>query len=319
MPATLRVSHYMPEDHGSHADFIAPWARSVEAASGGRLSVTVHSGASAFGRLEDQYAHVVSGTVDVAHSPAGLLAGRFPLTTLLGLPFMAGSSAQGTRMLNALLPTHLALEFDDLKVLALHADSGGVLHTRDGLVTRLEELRGMRLRCPAGAMEAALRCLGATPVPLTPPHVRAAAEAGRIDGAVMAWDVLAYTGTGGIFRYHTDTTLYVSPLYFVINGARWRDLGRPEQDAIARCSGSALAARFPGWWQAWEAPGRAIGHGEGHVMGALAPSERERWRREAIPAVQAHIQALAAAGHAGARPVYEAALALRECDSVGRG
>jgi len=26
----LQVSHYMPEDHGTHGDFIAPWARAVE-------------------------------------------------------------------------------------------------------------------------------------------------------------------------------------------------------------------------------------------------------------------------------------------------
>lgn len=311
MPRALAVSHYMPEDHGTHADFIAPWARAVEAASGGALSLTVHSGASALGRLESQYGQVVSGAVDVAHSPAGLPEGRFPLTTLLNLPFMASSSDEGTRLLNALVETHLAPEYDDLKVLGLHADSGGVLHTRDRLVTRLEELEGLRLRCPAGPMEAALRLLGAEPVPLTPPGIRAAAEAGRIDGAVMAWDVLAYTGTAGIFRHHTDTKLYVSPLYFVMNGASWRSLDRGSQEALDGCSGPALARRFPGWWQSWEAPGRALGLAEGQVMGALSPDELERWREVAAPAVESHVDGLVAAGHGAARTTYEAALALR--------
>lgn len=314
MPRRLSVSHYMPEDHGSHADFIAPWAKAVELASAGALALTVHSGASRFGKLEDQYAQVVSGAVDVAHSPAGLPAGRFPLTTLMNLPFMAASSEQGTQLLDALLESHLGPEFDGLKVLALHADSGGVLHTRDELVTRLEQLRGLRLRCPAGPMEAALRLLGAEPVPLTPPSIRAAAEEGRIDGAVMAWDVLAYTGTDRIFRHHTDTKLYVSPLYFVMNGASWKSLGPREQDALDRCSGPALAHRFPLWWRAWEAPGRALGLADGQVMGALSPAELQRWRETAAPAIEAHVDALTAAGHAGARTTYEAALALRDRD-----
>lgn len=312
MPRRLDVSHYMPEDHGSHADFIAPWARAVEAASQGALALTVHTGASAFGKLENQYAQVVAGKVDIAHSPAGLPEGRFPLTTLMNLPFMAASSAQGTQMLNALLEPHLAPEYEGLQVLALHADSGGVLHTRDRLVTRLEELEGLRLRCPAGPMEAALRLLGAIPLPLTPPNIRQAAEDGRIDGAVMAWDVLAYTGTAGIFRHHTDTKLYVSPLYFVMNGASWASLAPDAQAAIESCSGSVLAARFPLWWEAWEAPGRALGQAPGQVMGALAPAELARWRKLAAPAVEAHVDALAAAGHAGARATYEAALALRD-------
>ncbi|PTM40074.1 TRAP transporter substrate-binding protein DctP [Bosea sp. 124] len=316
MPRRLSVSHYMPEDHGSHADFIAPWAKAVETASQGRLSLTVHTGASAFGKLESQYAQVVAGAVDVAHSPAGLPEGRFPLTTLMNLPFMAASSAQGTQMLSALLEPHLAPEYEGLKVLALHADSGGVLHTRDAPVTRLEDVEGLRLRCPAGPMEAALRLLGAEPVPLTPPYIRAAAEEGRIDGAVMAWDVLAYTGTAPIFRHHTDTKLYVSPLYFVMNGESWDGLDPQAQAAIERCSGAALAGRFPQWWDAWEAPGRALGLAEGQSMGALTTAELERWRKAAAPAAEAHVESLVAAGHAGARSTYEAALALRDRHST---
>ncbi len=307
----IRVSHYMPEDHGSHTDFIAPWAKAVEAAAGGALAVEVLSGTSPFGKLENQYAQVVAGTVDVAHSPGGLPEGRFPLTTLMNLPFMASSSAEGTRLLNDLLDAHLAPEYAGLKVLALHADSGGVLHTRDELVTRLEQLRGLRLRCPAGPMEAALRRLGAEPVPLTPPNIRAAAEDGLIDGAVMAWDVVAYTGTDRIFRHHTDTKLYVSPLYFVMNGESWRRLAPRAQDALESCSGAALARQFPAWWQAWEAPGRALGLAEGQVMGALSSEELARWRGIAAPAVEAHVDSLVAAGHAAARDTYEAALALR--------
>lgn len=310
-PRELRVSHYMPEDHGSHVDFIAPWARAVEAASEGALSVRVHPGTSAFGRLEDQYDQVMAGAVDVAHSPAGLPEGRFPLTTLLNLPFMASSSGEGTQLLNDLLKPHLRPEYEGLEVLVLHADSGGVLHTRDGLVTQLEQLAGLRLRCPAGPMQAALRLLGAEPVPLTPPNIRAAADEGQIDGAVMAWDVLAYTGTANVFRYHTDTKLYVSPLYFVMNGSFWRSLDRAAQDAVRSCSGAALASRLPAWWQAWEAPGRRLGFGPGHVMGALAPEELERWRLAAAPAVETHVDALVTAGHRDARAAYDAAIALR--------
>ena len=83
------------------------------------------------------------------------------------------------------------------------------------------------------------------------------------------------------------------------------------QAAVERCSGDALARQFPAWWQAWEAPGRALGLGEGQVMGALAPDELERWRRTAAPAVEAHVEALAAAGQTDARATYQAALALR--------
>lgn len=308
----LAVSHYMPPDHGTHVDFIAPWAQRLAAASGGALCVTVHDGNTPLGLLDNQYEQVVSGKVDVAHSPSGLPAGRFPLTLLLNLPFMVSSAGQGTRMLWDLLEQgHLAADYADLKVLALHCDSGGVLHTRDEPVTRLEQLAGLRLRCPAGPMEAALRCLGAVPVPLTPPNIRAAAEAGEIDGAVMAWDVVAYTRTDEIFRFHTDTKLYASPLYFVMNRARWLALPEAAQRAVAEVSGPALVERFGDWWRRWEAPGRACADAPGHVVTQLSAAELERWRQAAAPAIESHVNGLVRAGVTGAREVYEAALALR--------
>jgi TRAP-type transport system periplasmic protein len=311
VPVHLNVSHYMPPDHGTHVDFIAPWARDVETASGGALSITVHTGESPLGLLDNQYDQVASGKVDVAHSPSGLPAGRFPRTLLLNLPFMTSSAGQGTRMLWELLDRQLAAEYAEFQVLALHCDSGGVLHTRDGPVTCLEQLAGLRLRCPAGPMEAALRCLGAIPVPLTPPKIRAAAEAGEIDGAMMAWDVVAYTGIAPIFRFHTDTKLYASPLYFVMNRARWQALPADLQRAVTSASGPALIERFGAWWQGWEAPGRACADAPGQVVTRLPAGELERWRQAAAPAIEDHVDRLTRAGVSDARDVYEAALALR--------
>lgn len=311
-PIVLHVSHYMPPSHGSHTDFISPWATAVEAASAGAISVVVHTGETSLGRLEMQYDQVVSGTVDVAHSPAGLPRERFPLTQLLNLPFMATSADQGTRALWSLLAGPLAEEYAGLHVLALHMDSGGVLHTRERAVSRLEDLAGLRLRCPAGPMEAVIHHLGAIPVPLAPPAIHRAATAGEIDGAVMAWDVLAYTRTDAIFRHHTDTKLYASPLYFVMNRARWLALPEPLRQAVDRVSGAALIERFGGWWQEWEAPGRAAAHALGHHIVRLPPAELQRWRQAAAPSVESHVAALMRAGHKQARTVYETALSLRD-------
>lgn len=310
-PIVLDVSHYMPPGHGTHVDFIAPWATEVEIATSGAVRVRIHTGETQLGLLDNQYAQVTSGTVDVAHSPAALPPGRFPLTSLLGLPFMTASAEQGTRLLWALLDPHLIDEYADLHVLALHVDSGGALHTRDRLITRLEQLEGMRLRCPGGPMEATLRRLGAIPVPLTPPNIRAAAQAGEIDGALMAWDVIVYTQTDAIFRFHTDTKLYASPLYFVMNRARWLGLPKPVRAAIDRVSGPALVERFGAWWRRWEAPGRSTANARGHTVTELSPAELERWRRAAEPAIESHVDGLVRAGLANARDVYEAALVMR--------
>lgn len=289
----LRASHYMPEEHGTHADFIAPWARAVEEASGGALCVVVHAGASPLGRLENQYTRVVAGTVDIAHSPAHLPPGRFPRTGIVGLPFVAADTAQATRLLWQLFRDGaLDAEFGDLHVLALHVDSGALLHTRRGPITCRSELAGLRIRTPNPAVSLALAALGAVPVEIPPPRILAAAAAGELEGAVMAWDLLAYSGTADVFRHHLDMRLFFAPLYFVMNRARHAALAPAHQAAIERVSGAALVSRFPAWWARWEAPGAALGTKPGHQLAALDAGERARWREAVQPAIRAWLDRL---------------------------
>lgn len=283
----LVVSHYMPHDHGTHADFIAPWAAAVERETGGAVRVVVHAGDSPLAKLENQYAQVAEGIVDVAHSPAHLPAGRFPRTSLVGLPFMADGTAQATALLWQLHQDGaLAPEFAELHVLALHADSGALLHTRHRSITCMEDLAGLRIRTPNAAVSAALERLGAVPVQVPPPKIRAAAEAGALDGAVMAWDVLAYSNTADIFRCHLDNRVFFAPLYFVMNGARHAALPDRVRTAIERVSGMALVRKFPGWWAGWEAPGQALGQAPGHHVSRLDAAEWSRWRMAVQPAVR---------------------------------
>ena len=311
-PAELAVSHYMPPAHGTHRDFIEPWARAVEARSGGLLRVTVHDGDSPLGRLERQHEQVVSGAVDVAHSVASLPRGRFPRTAVAGAPFLAGSAAAGTRILSALLGRFLEAEYAGLRVLALHADSGGILHTREGPIRRLGDLRGLRLRAPSELVASALAELGAKPVVLAPLDIRAAAEAGQLDGAAMAWDVVLYTETAAIFRHHLDVPLYVSPLYFAMNRARYEALSPAQREAVDSVSGPALADRFGEWWEAWARPAREDVLRRGNTVSALDEGERERWARAAQPAVARWLKALESDGVGDAREVYQAALAARD-------
>jgi TRAP-type C4-dicarboxylate transport system substrate-binding protein len=313
LPIRLNISHYMPPDHGTHIDFIAPWATRLEAEAKGEIQTVVHTGDTPLGLLDKQYDQVVDGIVDVAHSPGGLPIGRFPLMQVLNLPFMVTSAEQGTHALWSLFKQgFFDDEYANLYPLALHVDSGGVIHTRDHPVNVLEDLEGLKLRCPAGAMEDVLKRFGAIPVPLTPPNIHAAAIAGEIDGAVMAWDVVAYTQTGSIFCYHTDTKLYASPLYFVMNRKRWSSLPGHLRQAIDHVSGSALVKQFGKWWRRWEVPGRAIANVQGQHVTYLTSAELRRWRDLATPVTESYIDDLEKRGLKQARAVYETALKLRD-------
>jgi TRAP-type transport system periplasmic protein len=302
----LTISHYMPATHGTHVDFIAPWARALESRSGGAIAATVFDGTTPLGVLQNQFEQVRSGVVDVAHSVGSLPPGRFPRTAIAGMPFLTDTAEAGSRLLWHLFPDHLRAEYAEFKMLALHADSGGLLHTRDRPIERLEDLAGLRVRTPNPLISGMVHRLGGIPVPLAPPEINRALRDGAIDAAAMPWDVVLYTDSADILRYHLDTRLYVSPLYFVMNRARFEGLAPELQRAVEDVSGDALVERFGGWWKSWEEPGVAAVLARGHTITRLTESERDRWRRAVQPVIDDRLAALAADG-VDAPAIYRAA------------
>ncbi|UHD46422.1 hypothetical protein LUX29_04165 [Aureimonas altamirensis] len=298
----LIVSHYMPADHGTHRDFILPWTERVAGACP-TLSFDIHCEGSSLGLLENQFDQVMSGAVDIAHSPANLPPGRFPLTQLINLPFLVENPNEAARRLMMALDGPLRAEFTPLNVLALHADSGGVLHMRDTRIDDVSDLAGKRIRSPAGATAEALAALGAEPVHLLPPAIGEAARSGAIDGAVMAWDVLAYSRTDEIFRHHYSDIFYLSPLYFVMNANAFARLTPDQRSALEAQSGTGLAARLGSYWDAWSAPGRALTAQEGHTLQPLPRTVLAALRAAAGPARERQVRRLIDAGHAEAGAV----------------
>ncbi|MBI3706621.1 MAG: TRAP transporter substrate-binding protein [Proteobacteria bacterium] len=307
MPVTLKLSHYMPPDHGTHRDFIAPWAQALEREANGEIKVELFDGTTSLGLLANQYDQVASGIVDVAHSPAALPAGRFPRSLIAGMPFLVDGAEAGTRLLWRLLPEFLAAEYGDLHVLALHADSGGLIHTRERPVARLEDIKGLRLRTPNALITAAIARLGAVPVQMPPPEINAALREGRIDGACMPWDVVGYTQSAEFLRYHLDTRLYVAPLYFVMNRVRYDGLPPHLRQAVDAVSGPALVARFGEWWRRWEAAGIDEVRALGHPINVLSADERARWAEAVQPAIGDWLAEQERHGVRDARAIYQAA------------
>jgi len=294
----------MPDNHGIHVDFLLPWTRRIQD-SCPSLSFDIYCEGSKYGLLEQQFAQVSSGIVDIAHSPASLPIDHFPLTNLINLPFLVKDAQQASEYLWAAYEPYLKREFSPLHVLALHADSGGVLHMRDGAIKSLEDFVGKRIRMPPGSLSETMAAIGAIPVHLPPPAIAQAARADEIDGAIMAWDVLAYTQTQDIFRYHYRDVFYVSPLYLVMNAQSYALLDKDERRALDEYSGAALTKYFGKYWQAWSSSGRLLAEGDGHVVGQLPAQLMTALREAATRSRQHHIDRLMAQGHVEAAEVIE--------------
>lgn len=300
----LKVSHYLPSVHGIHTDFIVPWTRQVAECSGGEVEFEVFPAGTQLGNVARQQEQVMAGVVDIAHGLHGIPRGRFPRTSLIDMPFLTDDAGAATYALWQLLPDVLAEEYKGLKVLALHAHNGGLLHTSKKKVETMEDLKGLRIRTPSPAVSDMLSFLGATPQGLPPGEVYENLQRGVLDGTVFPWDPVKSFGLNEVLNYHLDIGVYTVSFFFVMNERSYARLSPKAQACIDEHSGDALVARFGDWWDAWDAPGREEAIAAGHVITALSDAERARWREALQPMMDAYLQKVKNEGVANAEEIY---------------
>lgn len=303
---TLKVSHFLPAVHGIHTDFITPWTEQVTDCTGGEVQFEISPAGTQLGNVARQQEQVMAGVVDIAHGLHGIPRGRFPRTSLIDMPFLTNDAGAASYALWELLPEYLSEEYQGLKVLALHAHNGGLLHTNDKKVEKMEDMEGLRIRTPSPAVSEMLSHLGADPQGLPPGEVYESLQRGVIDGTVFPWDPVSSFGLNEVLNHHLDLGAYTVSFFYVMNERSYDRLSDKAKACIDQASGAELVAKFDDWWDAWDAPGRQGAIEAGHTISELSDEERARWEEALQPMMESYLQSVKDAGVDNADAIYQA-------------
>jgi TRAP-type transport system periplasmic protein len=310
---TLRVHHFLPPPSTTHKDFIEPWARKVEAESGGRIKIEIYHSMQLGGRPPALYDQVRDGVVDIAWTLPGYTAGRFPTIEVFELPFMAASAEATSQAAHEFYKLHARDDFADIHPLMVHVHGPGSLHLRGKPVTSLEDMKGLKVRAPTRMTNAALEALGATPVGMPVPAVPESLARGVIDGAALPYEVTLPLKVHELTASHTeiggDRGLYTAVFLFAMNKARYEALPDDLRRVIDDNSGTALAKQIGKLWDDAEAPGRQAAADLGDAFYTIEGEELARWQAATDPVMQSWIAEMNAAGKDG-QALVDAARAL---------
>jgi len=291
----LTLKHFLPADSPAQTRFLQPWAEEIAKASGGRLKVEIVPGQPP-GQLAGE---LVSGAADLVWTVPSYTPGRFPRTEVFELPFVAGKAAATAQAVHEAGETLLRAEFAGLHLLALHVHAPGSLFLRTDPFRRIEDLKGLKLRAPTRATEAALTALGADSVVLPLSQVTSALSDGRIDGALLPFEVALPLGVPRHVRHVTELPgFYTTVFLFAMNRARHDALPPTLRRVIAEATGRPLARRLGLLWDEIEAPGVAAAIGAGAKIELLSEDEAARMRMATQPAVDAWLARIGAEGPA---------------------
>ena len=306
---TLTFSHFLGPSSFFQVDVAEPFAKELEAKTGGRVKVQIFNGADPQGKVTEQATQVKNGTVDIALGLRGAEGNRFPGSSVIELPFLVPDALRGSRALWALhADGTLSEEYKDFQVLALFVHNPGLIHTRERRVVSLSDLKGLRLRSPNKTVSAALEHVGAVPVLLQVNDVMPAVKDNKIDGIVTNWGN-PLQGFNDFMKHHTDTRFYTSAFFVVMNRAKFDSLPPDVRAAIVSMSGDTLSAKLGSLWDKWDKPVRDGANGPGHEVVVPDEATMAQWREGLRPVTDNYLAELAKTFPA-ARQTYEKLTAL---------
>lgn len=285
---TLRLGHFLPPQATAPADFLRPWAEKVMKESRGRIEIEFFP-SSQLAAPPAIYDAVKDGIMDLGWTLLGYTPGRFPISEVFELPFIAGNAEATSQAAWEFYENHLTQEFRDVKMIAFHVHGPGLFHIKGKPVKNLSDLAGRTIRAPTRSMNQALELIGAEPVGMPVPQVPEAISRGVIEGTVLPYEVTTSLKLAELVDSHTDfegnRAMYTAAIIFAMNRRSYNRLPADLKAIIDRNSG-LVASRWVGRiMDEGDAPGLAAAKAQKNDFYFFSEEEREEWIAATQPVV----------------------------------
>lgn len=235
-PLELSFALHIPPGAAPYHSAFLPWAEEIEERTNGQIKIIFYH-SETLAKAGDLYDAVVFGIADVSWGFYGAAPGRFPLADVMPLPYIAPSTEVGTRVFQQLYEKfpEVRAAHNDVHLLWLWCTMPYQLHTVVKPVRTLEDIQGMKIATPAGAVPV-LKGLGAVPVSMTIPELYLAVERGVTDGVAIAWGALGARKLYEVTNYHTNAHFGGMPTWAAMNLDTWNRLPPDIQAIITEVS-----------------------------------------------------------------------------------
>jgi TRAP-type transport system periplasmic protein len=289
-PITLRLHHASSAVSCVHANFLAPWARKIEAQSKGRLRIDIFPSMLLGGEPAQLFDQARDRIADIIWAMPSKTPGRFPRIEVFELPFVSSARALvGSKAIEDFAGDFLKAEFREVHPLCFSCADRGILHTHRSVDT-LSAIHGLRLDVRTRFAGQAVQVLGGSAVPMPSGQLPLAIARRVVDGCIVPWDMVPALKLDELLKAHTDfagralsTTAYV----LAMNETSYASLPADLKNIIDDNSGQA-AAGMAGTM--WDLKARAVSDAvsqNGDTIVTLAPDAVAHWRKATEPVIEA--------------------------------
>ena len=216
-PIKMRVSSHATKTNILIKKMYLPFLESIEKQSKGKIKIeeyfsgVLHSG-------KDGFKACVNDITDRTHGYVIWQPKSFHLAHALSLPGAFDNAYVSSIVSEKLYPRYFKNEYENMGVYLAewHTTAPYPIISKKP-IRKLEDFKGLKVRCPGGTVSDVMKLLGAVPVLLSTPEVYTSFQRGVVD-AVMLSDVdfVSYR-VYEIGKYHTDLALFLVSIPYCYN------------------------------------------------------------------------------------------------------
>ena len=295
-PVEFSYSIFFPATH-KHTVLAGEWAKEVGKRTGGKVKITLFPGGT-LTPAPTCYDGVVKGISDIGMSVLAYTKGKFPLTEVIDLPLGYTNGTMATSLINQYFTKFRPKEFDEVKILYLHAHGPGILHTKKA-VSKLEDLKGLRVRC-TGTVTEIVKALGGVPVSMPMGETYDALNRGMVEGSMAPMESMEGWKWGEVVKFTTESfgSAYSTAFFVAMNKEKWNALPADIQKTIETIN-VEWAEKTGKLWDEVDKSGKAFSLKLGNKIMPLSKEENQRWATAVKPVLEEYVKRMKEKGLPG--------------------
>ena len=246
LPATAQTRWDMPTpypDTNFHTKNVVQFADDVAKATGGKLTINVHSNGSLIKMPEIKRA-VQTGQVPIGELLISVLANESPLFAFDSNPFLANSYAKERKLWTAARP-HIEKRLDSQGIKLLYSVAWppqGIYAKKP--INSVADLQGAKFRTYSPSTSRFAELMGAIPTTVQVPDIPQAFRTGLVDSMITSGATGVDTQAWDYLTHYYDTQAFLPQNMVIVNKDAWAKLDAATQKAVLA---AAKTAEERGW------------------------------------------------------------------------
>jgi TRAP-type transport system periplasmic protein len=232
------------------------WAARINADGAGVVTIDVQHGFTLASPV-NFYDRVKDGVVPISWGIMTMVGGRFPLTSVVELPYLTGDAETASVAFWRLYAEgHLDTEYHDIVPLYLTAFPQSGIHLSAPLAS-LDDLNGARVISGSQTNAAVVQALGGVPQSINPADAYEAIQRGTADGRLVPWTAFPPFRMDEITSYHIEAPVGTVIGMVFISRDVWSGLSEDAREILMRHSGEEQTRKLGQFFDAQDAGIRA--------------------------------------------------------------